>query len=289
MSSPRRRLWDGAARIRDRLRSYGAQARVAWRWRFSPKARPHQLPGKLIVSLTSYPPRFGTLACTLKSLLRQTVKPDHTILWIAHSDFALLPKSVTDLQSAGLEIRRTDDLKSYKKIIPALDAFPEAFICTADDDTYYWPTWLEELTRESATKNRHVICHRASEITYDHDGKYKPFAQWIWGMHARERKTSRGLVPTGVGGVLYPPGILAHTAADRAAFRTLCPNGDDLWLYWMGRKNGAIYTSLGSKRRSHPMAGVPGPEPVEVQPRRRRKRCPNSKTGRALRLSRLPG
>jgi hypothetical protein len=55
-------------------------------------------------------------------------------------------------------------------------------------------------------------------------------------------------VPTGVGGVLYPPGILAHTAADRAAFRTLCPNGDDLWLYWMGRKNGAIYTSLGSKR-----------------------------------------
>lgn len=236
------------SKLRDLIESRWAQAKVAWRWGREPAQRSHQLPAPLIVSLTSYPPRFGTLVLTLRGLLRQTVKADHTILWIAHADSSQLPREVTDLRSAGLEIGLTDDIKSYKKIIPALDAFPGAYICTADDDTYYWPTWLEELTREAGASKSTVICHRASEITVDPQGKYKPFDQWIWGVNMREPRASEGLVPTGVGGVLYPPGILAHTAEDRAACLELCPQGDDLWLYWIGRNNGATYKTLGCKR-----------------------------------------
>jgi len=234
--------------MREFVSSLGAQTCVAWRWHFKPAKRPHRLPAPLVVSLTSYPPRFGTLAHTLRGLLRQTVKADHTILWIAHSDFSLLPLNVTDLQSAGLEIRTTDDLKSYKKIIPALDAFPEAYICTADDDTYYWPTWLEELVKGLGTTDHTVICNRASDITFDQNGRYKPFNQWTWGIHIRQQRTSKALLPTGVAGVLYPPGILAHTPDDRAASLELCPRGDDIWLYWMGRKNGATYKTLGCTR-----------------------------------------
>lgn len=78
--------------------------------------RPHGLPATLILSLTSYPPRFGTLSLTLHSLLRQSVKADRTILWIAH--IPLLPKAVTVLQAAGLEIRATEDVRSYKKSSP---------------------------------------------------------------------------------------------------------------------------------------------------------------------------
>ena len=194
------------SRLHPRLRHYywTIGALVRWRWsqicalamatrfRRIPKragnrvksgGRPHSLPAPLIVSLTSYPPRFATLALTLQSLLRQSVRADRTILWIAHADMPLLPKGVIDLRAAGLEIRTTDDVRSYKKILPSLDAFPEAFICTADDDVYYWPTWLEELVKEHLSEGpemagRLVTCYRAHEISRDAQGRFLPYKEW---------------------------------------------------------------------------------------------------------------
>lgn len=214
-------------------------------------ARPHSLPATLVVSLTSYPPRFATLPLTLQSLLRQSVRADRTILWIAHADMSLLPKGVTDLQAAGLEIRVTDDMRSYKKIIPALDAFPEAFICTADDDVYYWPTWLEELVKGHLAEGpkmtgRVVTCYRAHEIARDPQCRLQPYKQWTQDVFKREKSTL--LFPTGIGGVLYPPGMLAHTCDDREAAFTLCPHNDDIWLYWIGRRNGATYKVIRRRR-----------------------------------------
>jgi hypothetical protein len=232
--------------IRDFVRPPVVKMYVAGRWYFKSAGHPHQLPAALVVSLTSYPPRFDTLVHTLRSLLRQTVKADHTILWIAHSDLPLLPKNITDLQGAGLEIRATGDMKSYKKIIPALDAFPNAFICTADDDIYYWPTWLEELIEGVNLPDRIVTCHRAHEITFDSQGGFKPYNQWVHKTRARVKVKS--LFPTSGGGILYPPGVLAHTTEDREAGLSLCPHGDDIWQYWMARRNGAIFKTT---RRWH--------------------------------------
>jgi hypothetical protein len=261
-------------RLHPRLRPYywTVGALVRWRWsqicalvmatrfRWMPEqagrrvksgGRPHTLPGPLIVSLTSYPPRFATLRLTLQSLLRQSVQADRTTLWIAHADMPLLPKAVIDLRAAGLEIRATDDMRSYKKIIPALDAFPEAFICTADDDVYYWPTWLEELVKGHLAEGpkmvgRVVTCYRAHEIARDPQGRFQPYKQWAQDVFNREKSTL--LFPTGIGGVLYPPGILAHTCDDREAAFTLCPNNDDIWLYWIGRRNGATYKTVRRRR-----------------------------------------
>lgn len=221
------------------------------RHRVKSGGRPHTLPAPLIVSLTSYPPRFATLPLTLKSLLRQSVRADRTTLWIAHADMPLLPRVVTDLQAAGLEIRATDDMRSYKKIIPALDAFPEAFICTADDDVYYWPTWLEELVKGHLAEGpkmtgRVVTCYRAHEIARDPQGRFRPYKQWTQDVFKREKSTL--LFPTGIGGVLYPPGMLAHTGDDREAAFTLCPHNDDIWLYWIGRRNGATYKIVRRRR-----------------------------------------
>jgi hypothetical protein len=227
--------------IRDLVRSFWATIKVTFRWHLkSGPLRPHQIPGTLIVSLTSYPPRFNTLALTLRSLLRQTIKADHIILWVAHSDHPMLPRNIIEMQDAGLEIRATDDIKSYIKIIPALEAFPDAFICTADDDIYYWPTWLRELTEGTGAADHIVRCHRVHEITFDDStGAFKPYKQWAHDTRRRGRLS--WLFPTGVGGVLYPPGILAHTVDDRRACLQLCPHGDDIWLYWIGRRNGAVY------------------------------------------------
>jgi hypothetical protein len=223
---------------------------LEYRWYTKGGERPHLLPGKLVVSLTSHPPRFGTLALTLRSLLRQTIKADHTILWIAHADMPLLPKNVIDLKKAGLEIRATEDLKSYLKIIPALEAFPDAFICTADDDLYYWSTWLEELIDRRDSSDRTVTCHRAHEITLDPLGRLQPYGEWL--NDVPFRGTAIDLFPTGAMGALYPPGTLSHNAEDRAAALELCPKADDIWLYWIGQRNGARYKTVG-RHRQHVM------------------------------------
>ncbi len=211
-----------------------------------PRPRPHALPETLVVSLTSYPPRFPTLAKTLRSLLRQTIRPDRMVLWIAHADFELLPQEVLDLQSRGLEIRLTEDRRSYKKILPALDAFPAAFICTADDDMYYWPTWLEELVDGVEEGGSIVPCHRALEIAFDSEGRLKSYLEWDLDVVRREE--SERFFAVGVGGILYPPGILNHDATDRDFALTLCPFEDDVWLFWMARRNGARYKTIGHHR-----------------------------------------
>lgn len=48
----------------------------------------------LFVSLTSYAPRFGTLALTLRSLLLQDLRPEAVLRWIGHGDMAQLPIEV---------------------------------------------------------------------------------------------------------------------------------------------------------------------------------------------------
>jgi hypothetical protein len=224
-------------------------ARVSLGFAPPPKGaqRPHRLPGRLVVSLTSHPRRFRTLALTLRALLQQTLKADHTILWVTRGDRRLLPKDVLDLQKTGLEIRTAEDMRSYMKVIPALEAFPDAFICTADDDTYYWPTWLQELVDGYERANPTVTCHRAHGITFDAQGRLSPYARWR--RHVRPRGEAINLFPTGCMGVLYPPGTLSHNADDRAAALDRCPLADDVWLYWIGQRNGARYKTVGRRRR----------------------------------------
>ncbi len=210
------------------------------------RQRQHSLPHPLVVSLTSFPPRFESLAPTLRSLLRQSIRADHTVLWIAHSDAALLPANVLKLQKHGLEIRYADDTKSYKKILPALDIFPSAFICTADDDIHYWPNWLEVLVNEVNDSGLVVPCHRAHEITFNANGTVEPYHRWQ--KETGVEADPQILFPTGGGGVLYPPGILRHTSEDLRAALELCPHSDDVWLFWIAKRNGANFKNLANGR-----------------------------------------
>jgi hypothetical protein len=234
--------WRYKANLKPRL----THLRIMARWHLARPGKPHSLPGRLIVSITSFPPRFGTLALALRSLLRQTVTADQTVLWIAHKDMPLLPQNVLDLQSAGLTIRATEDFRSYTKIIPALDSFPDAFICTADDDIYYRPSWLAELVKEDNHVQKVIACHRAHRISLDEQSRFRPYNRWH--MNVQQRGQSPRLFPTGVAGILYPPGALVHSPSDRQAIWDLCPYGDDIWLYWMARRNGFTYKTAGRHR-----------------------------------------
>jgi len=220
--------------------------KVKLNWLFKRPGRIHGLPAPLIVSLTSYPARFPTLPPTLKCLLAQTVEPDRVILWVAYEDEDALTTEILDLMKNGLEVYFCDDIRSYKKIIPTLKLEPNAFIVTADDDTYYPPTWLEELVTAYEGDVKEVLCHRAHHVLLDEGGIPESYAKWDYDIINPE--SSSLYFPTGNGGIMYPPGIFHADVLKAEIFSKLCPNGDDIWLYWMVRLGGGKYRKVGPKR-----------------------------------------
>lgn len=227
----------------------GHTALALTRYRFSrpPFSSAANLDRPLIVSLTSYPPRYPTLLPTLQCLLTQRLRPDRVVLWIAHADMASLPAEVLALTSRGLDIRQTDDLGAYKKLIPALEAFPDAIIVTSDDDTYYPPDWLQRLVAAWDGDSQQIVCHVGHRMRLDAAGAPLPYMQWEWYIKGPARGSD--MFPVGVGGVLYPPGCLpVPDVFDHDKFMSLAPGADDLWFYWMGRKRGVVSKQSGYNR-----------------------------------------
>jgi len=230
---PIRQWWRDQRKLRQLERRFGAGGQRAG-------GAPHGLNAPLIVTLTSYPPRFRYLHLNLMSLLAQAVPADRVILWIAHEDKARLPEKVTALVGEGLEIRFTQDLRSFKKLIPALEAFPEAVLVTADDDMIYPSSWLSSLVSGYDPAQPAIVCHRAHRPLHDGSG-FAPYIRWAHNVtdEAAERP-SRDLLPVGVGGILYPPASLDSEVNDSAQFMRLCPHADDLWFWLMGRRKGSF-------------------------------------------------
>ncbi|TNC46439.1 glycosyltransferase [Rubellimicrobium rubrum] len=203
---------------------------------------PHGLSAPLLITLTSYPPRFPHLAETIRSLIDQTVKADGVILWIARSDEALLPKEVTELRAHGLSIQICKDIGSYKKLIPTLQDCADHYLVTADDDVYYPPRWLESLVSVARSNSDVIVGGRVHMAQRSPDGSLMPYAQWDLATIKRQAPSERhALFPTGVGGILYPPQSFDHEVFNEDNFMRLCPRGDDIWFFWMARRAGRTH------------------------------------------------
>ena len=196
------------------------------------------IPGQLIVSMTSYPPRFETVAATVKSLLDQTIEA-RLILWIAECDMERLPRELLNLTEFGLEIRPCSNLGVYKKIVPALKAFPDAYIVTADDDLFYPPTWLEQICTSWRPDQLEIIGARGHVAKFRPDGRAMPYTDWEMETPKTEVNNQRErLFLTGGAGVLYPPGSLHREVTNENLFMKLCPDADDVWLFCMAEMQG---------------------------------------------------
>ncbi|MFT4151974.1 MAG: glycosyltransferase family 2 protein [Paracoccaceae bacterium] len=209
--------------------------------------QPHGLDKPLVVSLTSYAARFPTLADTLRSLLRQTVRADRTVLWLTEEDRRAIPPEIEALKAEGLEFGISPNLRSFTKIVPALLAHPDSYIVTADDDLPYWAGWLEGLVRGMRTAGTTSVTHRAHRILLGPDGLPVPYATWDWHINAPDAGPL--VFATGVLGVIYDAARLHPDATRADLFTTLCPSADDIWLYWMTRLGGGTAMKIGGRHR----------------------------------------
>lgn len=210
--------------------------------------RAHGLASPLVVTLTSYRPRFRHLEKTLRSLLDQRIRPDRVELWLTEPDRAALPGGIEALKEHGLRIETCRDIRSYKKLVPALERDPDCTYVTADDDVYYPRGWLAGLVDAAREHPGAVIGGRTHMARRQGDGTLEPYDQWELATSRREATGDRELpFPTGVGGVLYPPGSLPPETLDEAAFMELCPRGDDIWFFWMARLAGTAHRRIAGR------------------------------------------
>ena len=192
----------------------------------------------VIVSLTSFPERMYEIHYTLYSLLNQSVKPAKVVLWLAKDQFPNyeedIPQKVLDLRKNGLDIEWTDNIYSYKKLIPTLSKYPDRIIVTADDDVYYEEDWLKKLLDAYGENKDCVVCHRAHRLKLDKNG-IAPYKKWD--KKIKNTNPSYKNFFTGIGGVLYPPHSLFKDVLNEKLFTELAPKADDVWFWAMAVLN----------------------------------------------------
>ncbi len=161
------------------------------------------------------------------------MKADKIILWLGKEQFPNrekdLPVELLNLTNEGLTIKWCKDIKSYKKLIPALAEYPDYIIVTADDDILYDENMLKELYDAYTQNPEFIQCHRAHYIVFDK--KLLPYNKWRWNI--TKTKPSFNIFFTGVGGVLYPPKCFYKDILREDLFMSLCPSNDDIWFWAM--------------------------------------------------------
>lgn len=183
----------------------------------------------VVVCLTSYGKRLGTVYLTIESIAAGAVRPAQLILWV-DDEHALrsLPRTIHRMMRRGLEVRVGGNYRSHNKWYPAvtqeiLDGRP---MVVADDEVYYPRRWLAALWSAHQSAPSVIWAHRAHQMRREGNG-FAPYRTWT----ARQgTEDGHDVMATGVGGALYPYSFLALLRCEGERFMEIAPRADDVWL-----------------------------------------------------------
>ena len=187
----------------------------------------------LVVTFTSYGRRVKkTVIHVLRSLLLQSHRPDRIILWLDNTNFSLenIPLKLANFCCKyGVEIRFCDDIRSYKKLIPALELCPNDILVTVDDDIVYKRGFLKKMYEAHLMFPNQVLCTLAHCPKFD-EKQLLPYKDWK--LNVKKMGEER-VFPLGCGGILYPPASLYKDVVCKELFMKLAPQADDVWFWAM--------------------------------------------------------
>lgn len=201
----------------------------------------------LIVSLTSYPARLKYLHIGIVSLLQQSKKPYKIILWLKEEEFThkhLLTQEMQDLEQCGLTIEWIpENIRSYAKLIPVMQKYPNALIVTADDDLIYMPQWLETLYSTHLKNPKHIIGLNGLVLIKKNSINLETFHNInqhtnILNKNANiyNNASHNNYLQTG-GGVLFPPQSFSKEVFNQDVYMDICKYADDIWFNAMAILN----------------------------------------------------
>jgi hypothetical protein len=228
-----------------------------------------------ILSLTTHPPRFGTLGRFFE-LLQGTELFDKVVLWIAHedvNDFECIANTIPSF----IEVRNCQDLGPGKKLIPALLEYPNDKIITIDDDLLYERSTFIETLKISESHPLEIIAGRTHYVTYDDSGKINPYGLWKF-EYSESDEASEFLFPTTGGITLFPPKSLHPDVTNFEQYLELTRFQDDLWFWVQAKRNGTLVRRVPGRR---PISSIDGTQSDGLW------ETMNSKGGNDLALLRL--
>jgi len=192
---------------------------------------------ELIVSFTTYNKRIHDVHLVVESIAQQTLKPNRLILWLDEDEFTLetIPLILQRQIERGLEIRFCLNYRSYKKLIPSIQTFPNANIVTIDDDFLYPHDMIEILLKEHSVFPKCILGHRAHKVMI-HNNKVSPYIEWENEIQYSEANDFIFLT-TGAG-VFLPPHVFDAEVLNATVFLEICPFADDVWLNAMSLLSG---------------------------------------------------
>lgn len=216
---------------------------------------------KIIVTLTSFPEAIPYAVQSIQSVLAGSILPDKIVLYLDTQKFpgSVLPPELEALKvkSKIFEIRfDPTEIRSYKKLIPALKDFPNDVIVTIDDDIKYHPNLLRDLINLHKRLPNAIIAHRVRKVKLN-----APYSAW-----KKYRKKdfilkkihlSHLALLTGVGGVLYPPHSLDENMLNPKLFMSLAPTCDDIWFWLAAVSRGTYVVPLPNGRHKVKEIGKP--------------------------------
>lgn len=186
---------------------------------------------EIIASLTSFPARINYTYISIECLLRQRVKPDRIILWLAEEQFpnklSDIPENLLKLIDRGLEIKFCEDIRSHKKYYYSLLQNPNSKILMFDDDLYYHKDMIKYLVKNHTKNPKNIIASRVHKMKFSND-KILPYREWTHNYQAK--KPSLYLLHTSGNGTLIPSkDILDEIIFNKDLIMKLSPNSDDVW------------------------------------------------------------
>lgn len=133
---------------------------------------------KVIVSLTSFPAAIPYAVQAIRSVLEGSLLPDKLVLYLDTDKFPgeVLPPELEALkaESSIFEVRFDPaEIRSYKKLIPALRDFPNDIIVTIDDDILYHADLLHDLVVMHKRVPDAIVAHRVRKARLN-----VPYRKW---------------------------------------------------------------------------------------------------------------
>lgn len=211
---------------------------------------------KVIVSLTSFPAAIPYAKDAVKSILAGNTLPDKVVLYLTFSQFkdSKIPIELMALANNNqlFEIRNyNEDIRSYRKLIPALKDFPNDIIVTVDDDVKYHKNMLRDLLYLHKQIPEVIIANRAKKIKLN--APYRKWKKYRW-YHFLFNKIHYSFknIQTGVGGVLYPPNSLSEEMLNSNIFKEIAPTNDDIWFWAAAVAKGTYVVSFPYGKHNKP-------------------------------------
>lgn len=244
---------------------------------------------RVVVSLTTTPPRLRHLPALLETLERQTLRPDAVHLWLCRR-YRRWEQGLSEDDAAaavggasGVDVRWGPDRGPFTKLAGtlALERDPETVIVTLDDDRRLPERWLEGLVGAIADEPRRAAVYRGRRLRRGPDGEPVLDYRASRIILCPPAATAVDLV-TGAMGAAYPRSVLGEGEEMVEAWERVvagsCPDMfyvDDMWLSgWLARCG-------------VPRAAVPLPGGLVGRPMWRRDRFVNRRAHRCAPLFRV--